>query len=59
MKQKRVSKMKHKKETMVSVKLGDDRIERIAKIADKLGGINRSIFLRQAVDEKLEREELR
>jgi len=46
-----------KEETMISVKLPNKNIERISKIVPKLGGINRSIFIRQAVDEKLKREE--
>lgn len=47
-----------KNETMISVKLSDNQIGRIAKITPKLGGINRSIFIRQAVEEKLGREEI-
>lgn len=46
-----------KEETLVSVKLPNASIDRINNVKAKLGGINRSIFIRQAVEEKLERAE--
>ncbi len=46
-----------KDEKMISVKLTLAQIERITQVMPKLGGINRSIFIRQAIEEKLQRTE--